>query len=115
MPLRVDHPSLPSFLQEAEALVRQALDADPDLAKAYTTLGVILAGTGRKTDAIESWKRAFALDPTEFDALYNLTILLVEAGRVDEARAYAQRFVETAPPAIYGPDIEKMRRFLSGG
>jgi arylsulfatase A-like enzyme/tetratricopeptide (TPR) repeat protein len=100
--------------KEAESLARQALDADPELAKAYTTLGVILAGTGRKTDAIESWKRAVALDGTEFDALYNLTILLVEAGRVSEARDYAQRFVGRAPPALYRADIEKLRRFLSG-
>ena len=101
--------------KEAETLARQALAADPDLAKAYTTLGVVLAGTGRKPDAIESWKRAVALDETEFDALYNLTILLVEAGRLSEARAYAQRFVDTAPSALYRADIDKMRRFLSGG
>src|SRR4029453_7602442 len=68
----------------AEGVARQALPADPDLAKAYTTLGVILAGTGRKPDAIESWKHAVTLDETEFDALYNLTILLVEAGRLGE-------------------------------
>ncbi|MGE5832951.1 MAG: sulfatase-like hydrolase/transferase [Acidobacteriota bacterium] len=101
--------------KDAEALARQALDADPDLAKAYTTLGVILAGTGRKPDAIESWKRAVARDETEFDALYNLTILLVEAGRLAEARDYAKLFVANAPPALYRADIEKMRRFLSGG
>jgi arylsulfatase A-like enzyme/tetratricopeptide (TPR) repeat protein len=102
-------------LKEAEALARQALDADPDLAKAYTTLGVILAGTGRKTDAIETWKRAVALDGREFDALYNLTILLAEAGRGPEARAYAQRFVDTAPSELYRADIEQMRRYLGGG
>ena len=102
-------------LKEAEALARQALDADPDLAKAYTTLGVILAGTGRKSDAIESWKRAVSLDGREFDALYNLTILLVEAGRGREARDYAQRFVDTAPAALYRADIEQMRRYLGGG
>ncbi|HYN10223.1 MAG TPA: sulfatase-like hydrolase/transferase [Vicinamibacterales bacterium] len=102
-------------LKEAEVLARQALDADPDLAKAYTTLGVILAETGRKSDAIESWKRAVALDGSEFDALYNLTILLVEAGRLNEAREYAQRFVATAPPALYRADIDQMRRYLSGG
>jgi tetratricopeptide (TPR) repeat protein len=101
--------------KEAETLARQALAADPDLAKAYTTLGVVLAGTGRKPDAIESWKHAVALDETEFDALYNLTILLVEAGRLSEARPYAQQFVKTAPSALYRADIEKMRRFLSGG
>ena len=102
-------------LKEAETLARQALDADPELAKAYTTLGVILAGTGRRSDAIESWKRAVALDGSEFDALYNLSVLLVEAGRHQEAREYAQRFVATAPPAQYRADIEQLQRYLRGG
>jgi hypothetical protein len=31
---------------------------------------------------------------------------------VDEARPYVQQFVATAPPALYGPDIEKLRRAL---
>ncbi len=60
-------------LQEAERYARQAIDADPSLPKAYTTLGVVLAESGRKTEAIDSWKRAVALDGREFDALYNLT------------------------------------------
>ena len=51
-----------------------------------------------------------------FDSgLGGLTVLLVEAGRPAEARGYAQRFVANAPPALYRADIEKMRRFLSGG
>jgi arylsulfatase A-like enzyme/tetratricopeptide (TPR) repeat protein len=100
-----------SKLQEAERLARQALDEDPTLAKACTILGVILAETGRKSEAIESWKRAVALDGRELDALYNLTILLAEAGRLDEARTYARQFVATAPPALYGPSIEQLRKF----
>jgi arylsulfatase A-like enzyme/Flp pilus assembly protein TadD len=103
-----------SRLQEAERYGRQALDTDPSLPKAYTTLGVVLAESGRKAEAIESWKRAVALDGREFDALYNLTILLVEARQMDEARAYAKQFVATAPPALYGPAIEQLQKFLGG-
>jgi arylsulfatase A-like enzyme/Flp pilus assembly protein TadD len=103
-----------SKLQEAERLARLALDVDSDLSKAHTTLGVVLAESGRKNDAIDSWKRAVSLDGREFDALYNLTILLVEAQRLDDARAYAKQFVATAPPALYGPAIDQLRRFLGG-
>jgi tetratricopeptide (TPR) repeat protein len=103
-----------SRLQEAERYARQALDTDPSLPKAYTTLGVVLAESGRKSEAIDSWKRAVALDGREFDALYNLTVLLLEAQRLDGARAYARQFVATAPPALYGPAIEQMRKFLGG-
>jgi len=103
-----------SKLQEAERFARQALDADPALPKAYTTLGVVLAESGRKHEAIDSWKRAVALDGREFDALYNLTILLLEARQMDEARAYAKQFLATAPPALYGPAIDQMRKFLRG-
>jgi hypothetical protein len=33
---------------------------------------------------------------------------------LDDARAYAKQFVATAPPALYGPAIEQMRKFLRG-
>ena len=46
------------------------------------------------------WKRAVALNPTEFDALYNLTVTLVDLGRRDEARAYGERYVATAPAGV---------------
>ena len=44
-------------------------------------------------DAIDAWKRAVDLEPTEYDALYNLTIELVNAGRLDEARQYGERYI----------------------
>src|SRR5687767_13772122 len=105
---RDKHPKL----REAETFARQEINADPALAKAYTTLGVVLAETGRKPEAIDRWKKAVELDGREFDALYNLTVLLSEAGRIDEARAYARQFVATAPPALYGPAIDQLRTFI---
>jgi arylsulfatase A-like enzyme len=101
------------LLGEAAALARQAIDADPALAKAYTTLGVVQSESGQKAEAIDSWKRAVALDPAEFDALYNLTVTLRQAGRVEEARTYARQFVATAPPGAYGSAIQQLREFLN--
>ena len=99
----------------AEASLRRALALDPKLPGAYTTLGVVLSETGRKPDAIAAWKQAVELDPTEYDALYNLTLVLATTGQPDEARRYGQRYVNTAPPALYGPQIAEVRRFLGGG
>lgn len=45
----------------AEASLRQALQLDPGRAAATTALGVVLAETGRRSEAIEAWKRAAAL------------------------------------------------------
>jgi arylsulfatase A-like enzyme/Tfp pilus assembly protein PilF len=45
----------------SEASLRRAVQLDPSLAGAYTALGVLLANTGRKAEAIDAWKRAAAL------------------------------------------------------
>jgi arylsulfatase A-like enzyme/Flp pilus assembly protein TadD len=101
-------------LKEAENTVREALEVDPALADAYNTLGVILATTGDKTGAIDSWKQAVQLDPTEFNAMYNLVLYLSKAGRTDDARTYAKAYVATAPLGRFAKEITEMRRFLGG-
>lgn len=98
-------------LREAEQFARRAVDIDPSLAKGLTTLGVILAQTNRKPEAIDSWKRAVQLDPGEFDALYNLIVLLADGGRIGEARTYGEQFIRTAPPHLAG-DVEAIRQLL---
>jgi len=100
-------------LGEAERLARKALDTDPALADAHTTLGVILSSSGRKDDAIGSWKQAVALDAAQFNALYNLWFELAAAGRHDDARIYGARFVAQAPSAFFGPDIERVKSYLA--
>jgi tetratricopeptide (TPR) repeat protein len=102
-------------LREAESLARKAIDADPALPDAYTTLGVVLSSTGRKTEAIDAWKKAVDLDASQFNALYNLWSELAAAGRRDEAILYGRRFVATAPPAFFGPDIARIRATLPPG
>ena len=67
---------------------------------------------GAPDDAFKHWREAVDLDPRNFDALYNLATELANAGRTAEARPYVERFVKTAPPAMYGPDIERLREIL---
>jgi arylsulfatase A-like enzyme/Tfp pilus assembly protein PilF len=102
-------------VREAEAYARKAIDVDPALADAFTTLGVALSTAGRKDEAIASWKRAVDLDGAQFNALYNLWFELAEAGRRDEAVQYGRQFVATAPPAFFAPDIHRIRAYLGPG
>jgi tetratricopeptide (TPR) repeat protein len=101
-------------IQTAEAHVRKALGADEGLAGAHTILGVILSRTGRKSEAIDSWKRAVALDASEFNALYNLWLELASAGRRDEAMKYGRQFVATAPPAFFAAERQQIAKYLGG-
>ncbi len=90
----------------------RALEIDANWAAAYTGLGVAEQRLHRPDAAIESWKQAVEHDPREFDALYNLATELASAGRHDEARDYAKRFVDTAPPAQYEADIRRLQGYL---
>ena len=99
-------------LKGAESYVRRALAADPSLANAYTTLGVVFQRTNQMDNAIESWRRAVEIDGTEFDALYNLTLALAQRGARDEARAYGERFLATAPPAFFATELAGVKRLL---
>jgi tetratricopeptide (TPR) repeat protein len=104
-----------SGLQQAETYTRRAIEVDPSLPDAHTTMGVILASSGRKKEAIESWKQAVALDGQQFNAMYNLWSELAAAGARDEAARYGRQFVSTAPPAFFKLDIERVEQFLRSG
>ena len=57
----------------AESSLRRAIQLDPSLAGAYNALGVVLANTSRKADAIEAWKRA--ADLGDSNALANIRLV----------------------------------------
>jgi tetratricopeptide (TPR) repeat protein len=91
-----------------------ALALDPDLPRAHNALGVIEAETGRPEAAIERWQATVRLDPRDFDALFNLGLLLRKQGRAAEARACFERFTREAPPSLYAADIRRARAWLAG-
>jgi arylsulfatase A-like enzyme/predicted negative regulator of RcsB-dependent stress response len=101
-------------LPAAEVDLRHALDLDPTLTGARTDLGHVLADTGRLPEAIDAWRQAAQNDSEAYAALYNLTMVLAHAGRGEEARAYGERFVRTAPPTTYAAEIAEVRRLLGG-
>ncbi len=101
-------------LPAEEADLRHALDLDPTLTGARTDLGHVLADTGRLPEAIDAWRQAAQNDSEAYAALYNLTMVLAHAGRGEEARAYGERFVRTAPPTTYAAEIAQVRRLLGG-
>jgi len=54
-----------------------------------------------------------ALDPRQYDALYNIGFIEGRAGHRAEARAALARFVETAPRSRYARDIATARQALA--
>ena len=99
----------------AQAAFNRALENDPRSSRAWAGLGVVARQQGRLDEAIRFWRTAVQIDPTNFDALFNLATALVRADRATEARPYMTQFVQTAPPAFYGPDIDRFKQFLAGG
>jgi tetratricopeptide (TPR) repeat protein len=73
---------------------------------------VALARLGDDRGAIDAWKRAVALDPGLYDALFNLGLTAGRAGMRREARDALERFVATAPAVSYRADIARARGLL---
>jgi len=90
-----------------------ALDVDPDLARAHNSLGVIAAREGRMPEAVERWRRAVALNPLDYQTLYNLGSYLWQSGRHAEARRYLEAYLRAAPPALEARDIARVRKMLA--
>jgi Tfp pilus assembly protein PilF len=91
------------------------LDIDPGVARAHNSLGVIAAREGRTDEAIERWRRAVALDPRDYQTLFNLGVTLRKAGREAEARPYLEAYLKAAPAALERRDIARVRTWLRTG
>ena len=91
---------------------RQALQLNPRLPLAWNGLGVALFQLGQKDEALDAWQKAVDLRPDLWDAWWNLGTQAAGQGRTEQARKALERFAAGAPPARYGPDIEKARAYL---
>jgi arylsulfatase A-like enzyme/Flp pilus assembly protein TadD len=98
---------------EAERQARLALDLNHELPLAWNYLGVARYNLGRPREAMDAWEHALALQPSDFDVLYNLAVVALEAGDRGRARSALARFVAEAPPERYRPDIRKARSLLA--
>jgi len=97
----------------AQNAFERSIGENPRWAASYTGLGVVEMNRGNRRQALEHWTRAVTLNPGEFDALFNLATELINDRQNGAARPYAQRFVDTAPPTVYGRDIARLRAWLA--
>ena len=102
-------------LAEAEALYRQALDAEPRHPPALTMLATILAQRGNLPEAAHLFRASLEVDPLQLNALYNYGIVLTGLKRFEEALASYDKAItlEPANPAILnnrGNALAELRR-----
>jgi arylsulfatase A-like enzyme/Flp pilus assembly protein TadD len=100
--------------EPARRAFEAALELDDRVARAHNSLGVIAAGEGRTAEAIARWQRAAALDPRDYQTLFNLGLALRGTGREAEAREVLQAYLQVAPVALEGRDMERVRAWLEG-
>ena len=93
------------LLEALAAGERPALDP-------LNALGMAYARQGDEERALATFERVLAIDPANFDGLFDLVTELVDAGDLATALPYVERFVRTAPPALYGDDIRRVAELL---
>ncbi len=81
----------------AEGLLRQALEADPNLAQAHLNRARLYAQQKRWDDALASYRRAAQLDPNSGEAFSQIGVVLKLLGRVDEAVEALQQATKLNP------------------
>lgn len=84
-------------LDEAESILRRAVELDPDSARARSKLGVALARQRRHSEAMEQFRRALEADPLYAPAYSNLGTLYQEQGRTEEAMAAYRKAIDLDP------------------
>ena len=97
----------------ARAALEHALELDAEIAKAENTLGVMAAQEGRPAEAVQRWKRAVEINPSDYQTLFNLATTLDASGRTDEARGYFEAYLAAAPAALEARDIARVKSRLS--
>ena len=99
-------------LAAARQHFERAVVADARSSQAHAGLAVVAFKSGDRKAAISAWTTAVELEPTNYDALYDLATTLAQAGQWDVARPYVERFVRSAPRALYAQDITELSRWL---
>ncbi len=78
-------------IRRSEAAARKALELDPDLADAHTSLAAVLGHLGHTGKAMGSFQRALELNPNYVPALYWGAIVTITGGDLKGAFALIDR------------------------
>jgi TolB-like protein/Tfp pilus assembly protein PilF len=89
------------FTAKAKAAATKALQLDPNLGEAHTSLGQLLNSEGRYAEAKREFMRAIELSPNYATAHHWFALFtLTPAGRFDEAFAEMKRALELDPFSV---------------
>lgn len=97
---------------EARDHLKRAIALNDSLPIAWNTLGVALYQLEGPEAALGAWRRAYEIDPRQYDALFNTGLVAASLGRRDEARSALAQFARTAPPQRFDADIRKAQAIL---
>ncbi|MBU3070885.1 hypothetical protein KOI40_13745 [Aestuariicella sp. G3-2] len=75
----------------AECYLQRAINFSPKDAISYMLYGILLHRTNNYVDALMQYDTAKTLAPENGQILYNLSLLLVDLERYEEARSYAKK------------------------
>jgi arylsulfatase A-like enzyme/cytochrome c-type biogenesis protein CcmH/NrfG len=99
--------------ERARTEFEAALALAPDLPRAHSSLGVVLAEEGRFAEAVTHWDRAGTADPREYRPVLGVGLSLARRGNVAGARPYLEYFVSRAPTSMYRIELDAVRTMLS--
>jgi TolB-like protein/DNA-binding SARP family transcriptional activator/Flp pilus assembly protein TadD len=83
--------------QHADALLRRALDLEPNRAATYFVLGTLYRHQGRMPEAAEAYQTAITLDRNYARAYLYLGLTFAYMGRAEDAIALAERAMRLNP------------------
>jgi Flp pilus assembly protein TadD len=99
---------------DARRTFELAVQRNPGLARAHSSLAAIHVEDGRDAEAVAAWREATRLDPGEYGRIFLLGIGLARAQKTAPARTCLAFFAGNAPASAYGGEIAAARRWLSG-
>lgn len=83
------------LLDEAVTCYRQTILLNPNFAMAHNNLGNALKRQGCSHDAINCYQKSISLEPGLVEAFYNICLLLLDLGRLTEAKVWLARGLES--------------------
>jgi len=107
-------------LAEAVGLASRAVRDSPKVAAFHDSLAQVQARRGNYDAAIASMSKAIRLQPSNLEWLLNLTRVLAEAGRFQEARELLDRIDRAVPDPARLPEplkksLDEIRRSVPNG
>jgi tetratricopeptide (TPR) repeat protein len=91
---RAQRSGQPANSAQAEALLKKAVAADPQLDEAFVQLGVVYVAEGNSQEAIAAYKKAIEINPQSAEGHYRLALAYKRAGDHEKSEREMQLFKE---------------------